>query len=50
MKKLLSIMVLAAFFAVMVVAADEVVNVPSRGGHEVDAAAKTIVVKDQGWH
>jgi len=45
MKKLLSIMVLAAFFAVMVVAADEVVSVLHGVVTKVDAAAKTIVVK-----
>src|SRR5258705_10046693 len=45
MKKLLSIMVLAAFFAVMVVAAVEAVNVLFGGVTKVDAAAKTVVVK-----
>jgi len=45
MKKLLSVMVLAAFFAVMVVAADEVVSVLHGVVTKVDAAAKTIVVK-----
>src|SRR5260370_4424720 len=45
MKKVLSIMVLAAFFAVMVVAADEVVSGLHGVGTEVDATGKTIVVK-----
>src|SRR5258708_7152846 len=45
MKKLLSVMVLAGFFAVMVVAADEVVSVLHGVVTKVDAAAKTIVVK-----
>jgi hypothetical protein len=45
MKKLLSIMVLAAFFAVMVVAADDVVSVLHGVVTKVDAAGKTIVVK-----
>jgi hypothetical protein len=45
MKKLLSIATLAAFFAVMVVAADEVVSVVHGMVTKVDAAAKTIVVK-----
>src|SRR5216684_4955980 len=45
MKKLLSIMVLAAFFAVMVVVADDVVSVLHGVVTKVDAAAKTVVVK-----
>ena len=45
MKKLLSVVVLAAFFAVMVVAADDVVSALHGVVTKVDAAAKTIVVK-----
>jgi len=45
MKKLLSVMALAAFFAVMVVAADDVVSALHGVVTKVDAAAKTIVVK-----
>ena len=45
MKKLLSTMVLAAFFAVMVVAADDVVSAVHGVVTKVDAASKTIVVK-----
>jgi len=45
MKKLLSIAVLAAFFAVMVVAADDVVSAVHGVVTKVDAAAKTVVVK-----
>lgn len=45
MRKLLSIAVLAAFFAVMVVAADEVVSAVHGVVTKVDSAAKTIVVK-----
>jgi hypothetical protein len=45
MRKLLSIAVLAAFFAVMVVAADEVVTAVHGVVTKVDSAAKTIVVK-----
>jgi len=44
-KKLLSIAVLAAFFAVMVVAADDAVSAVHGVVTKVDAAAKTIVVK-----
>jgi len=45
MKKFLSIVALTAFFAVTVVAADEVVSVLHGVVTKVDAAAKTIVVK-----
>ena len=45
MRKLLSIAVLAAFFAVMVVAADDVVTAVHGVVTKVDSAAKTIVVK-----
>ena len=45
MRKLLSIAVLAAFFAVMVVAADDAVTAVHGVVTKVDSAAKTIVVK-----
>jgi hypothetical protein len=45
MKKFFSIGVLAVFFAVMVVAADDVVSVLHGTVTKVDAAAKTMVVK-----
>jgi len=45
MKKFFSIAVLAAFFAVMVVAADDVVSAVHGVVTKVDAASKTIVVK-----
>src|SRR5579859_946845 len=45
MKKYFSVAVLAAFFAVMVVAADDVVTAVHGVVTKVDAAAKTIVVK-----
>jgi hypothetical protein len=45
MKKSFSIAVLAAFFAVMVVAADDVVSAVHGVVTRVDAASKTIVVK-----
>jgi hypothetical protein len=45
MKKFLSVAVLAAFFAVMVVAADDAVSAIHGVVTKVDAAAKTIVVK-----
>ena len=45
MKKLLSISILAAFFAVMVLAADDVVSAVHGVVTKVDAASKTIVVK-----
>jgi hypothetical protein len=45
MKKFLSVAVLAAFFAVMVVAADDAVSAIHGVVTKVDSAAKTIVVK-----
>jgi hypothetical protein len=45
MKKFLSVVVLAAFFAVMVVAADDAVSAIHGVVTKVDSAAKTIVVK-----
>jgi hypothetical protein len=45
MKKFFSVAVLAAFFAVMVVAADDVVSAVHGVVTKVDAASKTIVVK-----
>jgi hypothetical protein len=45
MKKLVSLVALAVFFAVMVVAADDVVSAVHGTVTKVDAAAKTIVVK-----
>jgi hypothetical protein len=45
MKKFFSIVVLAAFFAVMVVAADDVVSAVHGVVTKTDAASKTIVVK-----
>jgi hypothetical protein len=45
MKKLLSMMILAAFFAAMIVVADDPVTAIHGVVTKVDAAAKTIVVK-----
>jgi hypothetical protein len=45
MKKLFSLVTLAAFFAVMLVAADDVVTAVHGTVTKVDAASKTIVVK-----
>jgi hypothetical protein len=47
MKKLVSLVALAVFFAVMVVAADDVVSAVHGTVTKVDAAAKTIVVKSK---